>query len=278
MMKNQEKARSVIASFTVLMLTLCTVTMIGLLAIIPFFLSQDALTEAMEKSTFSSNVYDEWLAKSKDIATQYGVDEEVVEGIVPQTKMEADIRLTLQETSLDEDPFIDTLALSQELRRRLVVFMESQELTLTSEVQAGIDELVDLITDDYIRSATIPYYDLFLSARSRIDIPSRNLSIILFLLIVSLAYFLNRLLPRRRWYRSLTTVSLSAGWIYFLIPGYLYVEGFYDRIQIRPYSIQRLAALLFENGLVKLIGVGFVLVLVGSILMYLVLSKKETVA
>ena len=76
----------------------------------------------------------------------------------------------------------------------------------------------------------------------------------------------------------MTTVLLSAGWIYFLIPGYLYVEGFYDRIQIRPYSIQRLAALLLENGLVKLIGVGFVLVLVGSILMYLSLSKKETMA
>jgi len=277
-MKNQEKARSVIASFTVLMLTICTVTMIGLLTITPFFLSQNALTEAMEKSTFSSNVYDEWLAKSKDIATQYGVDEEVVNGLISQTKMEEDIHLTLQETNLDGDPFIDTLSLSQELRSRLVAFMESQGLTLTSEVQTGIDELVDLVTDDYIRSATIPYYDLYLSARDRIGIPSRNLSIILFLLIVSLAYFLDRLLPRRQWYRSMTTVVLSTGWIYFLIHGYLYVEGFYDRIQIRPYSIQRLAALLLENGLVKLIGVGFVLVLVGSILMYLSLSKKETVA
>ena len=277
-MKNQEKARSVIASFTVLMLTICTVTMIGLLVITPFFLSQNALTEAMEKSTFSSNVYDEWLVKSKDIATQYGVDEEVVNSLISQTKMEEDIGLTLQETNLDGDPFIDTLSLSQELRSRLVAFMESQGLTLTSEVQAGIDELVDLVTDDYIRSATIPYYDLYLSARDRIGIPARNLSIILFLLIVSLAYFLARLLPRRQWYRSMTTVVLSTGWIYFLIPGFLYVEGFYDRIQIRPYSIQRLAALLLENGLVKLIGVGFVLVLVGSILMYLSLSKKETVA
>lgn len=277
-MKNQEKTRNLIASFTVLMLILCSVVWIGLLTINPFFLSQDALTEAMEKSTFSFNVYDEWLTKSKDIATQYGVDEKVVEGVVPQTKMEADIRLTLQETSLDEDPFIDTLSLSQLLRSRLVAFMESQELTLTSEIQTGIDELVDLITDDYIRSATIPYYDLFLSARNRTEIPSRNLSIILLLLIVSLAYFLDRLLPRSQWYRSMTTVVLSTGWIYFLIPGYLYLEGFYDRIQIRPYSIQRLAALLLENGLVKLIGVGFVLVLVGSILMYLTLSKKETVA
>ena len=277
-MKNQEKARSIIASFTVLMLTLCTVVWIGLITINPFFFSQDAMTEAMVKSSFTNNVYDEWVAKSKDIATQYGVDEEIIEGIVSLEKMESDIQLTLHETSLDGDPYIDTLNLSQELRSRLVAFMEEQELTLTSEVQAGIDELVTLITDDYIRSATIPYYDLYLSARDRIGIPSRNLSIILFLLIVSLAYFLDRLLPRRQWYRSMTTVLLSAGWIYFLIPGYLYVEGFYDRIQIRPYSIQRLAALLLENGLVKLIGVGFVLVLVGSILMYLSLSKKETVA
>lgn len=277
MMKNQEKARSVIASFTVLMLTLVTVLLIGLLTIAPFFLSQDALTEAMGKSTFGSSVYDEWLVKSKDIATQYGVDEEVVEDLVSKAKMEEDIRLTLHESSLDGDPFIDTLSLSQELRERLIAFMESQELTLTSEVQTGIDELVGLITDDYIRSATIPYYDLFLSARNRIAIPSRNLSIILLLLIVSLAYFLARLLPHRQWYRSMTTVVLSAGWIYFLIPGFLYVEGFYDRIQIRPYSIQRLSAVLLENGLVKLIGVGLVSVLVGSILMYLASSKKETV-
>ncbi len=277
-MKNQEKARSIIASFTVLMLTLCIVVWIGLITINPFFFSQDAMTEAMVKSSFSNNDYDEWVAKSKDVATQYGVDEEVVEGIVSKEKMESDIQLTLHKTSLDGDPFIDTLELSRELRSRLVAFMESQELTMTSEVQAGIDELVTLITDDYIRSATIPYYDLYLSARNRIEIPSRNLSIILFLLIVSLAYFLYRLLAQKRWNRSLTTALLSTGWIYFLIPGYLYVEGFYDRIQIRPYSIQRLAAVLLENGLVKLIGVGFVLVLVGSILMYLALSKKETVA
>lgn len=277
-MKNQEKARSIIASFTVLMLTLCTVVWIGLITINPFFFSQDAMTEAMVKSSFTNNVYDEWVAKSKDIATQYGVDEEIIEGIVSLEKMESDIQLTLHETSLDGDPYIDTLNLSQELRSRLVAFMEEQELTLTSEVQAGIDELVTLITDDYIRSATIPYYDLYLSARNRIDTPSRNLSIILFLLIVSLAYFLYRLLAQKQWNRSVTTVLLSTGWIYFLIPGYLYVEGFYDRIQIRPYSIQRLAAVLLENGLVKLIGVGFVLVLVGSILMYLALSKKETVA
>lgn len=277
-MKTQEKARSIIASFTVLMLILCSVVWIGLLTINPFFFSQDAMTEAMEKSSFTKNVYDEWLAKSEDIATQYGVDEEIIEGIVSLEKMESDIQLTLHETSLDGDPYIDTLNLSQELRSRLVAFMEEQELTLTSEVQAGIDELVTIITDDYIRSATIPYYDLYLSARNRIEIPSRNLSIILFMLIVSLAYFLYSLLAQKQWNRSLTTVLLSTGWIYFLIPGYLYVEGFYDRIQIRPYSIQRLAAVLLENGLVKLIGVGFVLVLVGSILMYLTLSKKETVA
>ncbi len=193
-------------------------------------------------------------------AVLYGVDAEYLNEPFTQEKMKEDIFRSTRLMFDGETPdfFLDEL--SDDVKAHLIAYANDNNITLTIEVEAGIDELTASLVKDYTRIMQVPLFKNFVSVKVVFD---RIFWIALSGLVVFgglIGWMLMKLYKNKhRGLRMMSHATSAAGLMSLIILVPMYFSRFYERIQIRPRFFNLLLSEIIESalGVSILIAVGW---------------------
>lgn len=270
----RETLRWTIAAFTSFISILLMTLLIGNVMTSLTLMNRSTIDTAIQTSDFVSNSYEELRVRSGHILAEYGATSDLIDPIFTKEQFASDLQTSIDASYQNIDADITFSKQKNDLHIALEGFIQSERLTYTVEIDAGIEELIKRIEQTYRSSATIPYFGLFQTLRQKYTSYSPYLYLGLFVLLFGSLVFLYGILKLKSFLKTSVLLFASCGWIYILIPGFLLYNGFYDRISIRPMSIQRLVASLAKNILFGFLGVGLSLILI-STLIYMYLNRRK---
>jgi len=267
--------RWAIAAFTSFVSVLLMTLLIGNVVTSLILLNRFTIDAAVNDSDFMSNSFEEFQVRSGHIFVEYGAPSELIDPIFTKQQFSSDIHKSINASYQNIEPDISFVTQRNDLHIALKGFIQSEGLTYTDEVDAGIDELIQRIEQAYHSSATIPYFHLYQTLRQKYLHYAPYLYLGLFVLLFGSLFFLYKLLNRRSFLKTSVLLFASCGWTYILVPGFLLINGFYDRFAIRPMSIQRLIAIFARNTLLGFLGSGFLLILISMLIDYTLNRKRR---
>lgn len=272
---NRTTLRWAIAAFTSFVSVLLMTLLIGNVVTSMILLNRFTIDAAVNDSDFISNSYEEFQVRSGHISMEYGAPSELIDPILTKQQFSSDVRKSIDASYRNSEPDISFAMQRNDLHVALKGFIQSEGLTYTDEVNAGIDELIQRIEQAYRSSATIPYFHLYQGLRQKYVDYAPYLYLGLFVLLFGSLVFLYKLLKRRSFLKTSVLLFASCGWTYILVPGFLLINGFYDRLAIRPMSIQRLIAIFARNTLLGFLGSGILLILISMLIDYILNRKRR---
>lgn len=255
----------------VMSLTL-TLTIASIVSAVTFF----------NPTSFSNSIafvnYDERsseLAKQEaiEIGLLYGVEQKVMENLeIDQYAMQ--VAFIPYPDSISEKVAIELSLLENDVRIALQDYALTQGLSLTQEVQFGIDEMTDEVVDAIKSAITIPLHQSFFNLIASFQKVFYPVIIILMIVLLIQQQILYRL-DRRNHSRNIAYTLLTSGWMMILVPGLLLFGGFYRRIMLYPDYFRDLLIRHFEVTLWGALFAGGILMVTGSIWFVLYLRKTK---
>jgi len=249
MNNNNERLRLPIAYLTSFVLSILLTVLVALFVFKQTFFTQQAVFKAFDQSSYVNIARESLIENSKEIIIQYGVDESIIDDLYNPIQFEEDLKGSLQSIWTKQVYQIDSSILDTEIKARLNQFLVNQGLTITTEVQVGIDEASQLIIDEYQKKSTIPLLSAYRSIMVTYEKYLNYSELILGVLLIGLTYFLYRLLSKSKVSLFIGYALATSSWLMFLLALYFRVDGFYTRIQIRPEYINKLLVILGSNTL-----------------------------
>ncbi len=198
-----------------------------------------------------------------EIGLLYGVSEEYPSNIdfVSYAKSLAFISYP---ESVAEKTMEVSISFKQEVSDALQEYALSQGLSLTEEVQFGIDEMTIEVVEAFKAAASIPLHQSFFNLIETFNILLYPVVIILFIILLIQQQILYRL-DRHRHFRNLAYVFVTSGWMMILVPLALLINGTYRQIMIYPDYFLDLLIRHFEITLWGSVISGGLLIVIGSI-------------
>jgi len=270
----RETLRWTIAVFVSFISILLMTLLIGNVVTSMILLNRSTIDTAVNDSDFISNSYEEFYVRSGHILVEYGAPSDLIDPIFTMQQFSSDVHKSIDASYQKIEPDISFSTQKSDLHIALKGFIQSEGLTYTDEVDVGIEELIQRIEQTYRSSASIPYFNLYQTVLQKYVFYAPYLYLGLFVLFFGSLVFLYKLLKRRSFLKTSVLLFASCAWIYILVPGFLLINGFYDRIAIRPMSIQRLIAIFARNTLLVFLGSGILLFLI-SMFIYFTLERKR---
>lgn len=262
-LRNPETLRKGIGLFSTFILSLL-ITLTVLLVILNMSLfSGYGFNQAMKQTDY---VHRNYLALNETVTLrlkQYGIDAIVLDGLFNPEMFENDLRDQFDSVFKQEELSIDYSNITNELDTRLKAFIIEQDLTLTKEVETGLLEIEAIVLEAYRAHTAFPFRNTYLIVYKPFKdlfLPIVGIGLVLSGLLI---YFLKRLLSPNQFLSNLTVAFASCGWMLVLAPAYLYIEGFYKRINLEPEVLKNfievLLGNLFLNSMIVGIGILFIL-------------------
>jgi len=160
--------------------------------------------------------------------------------------------------------------MENKISTNMTAFMVAQDITLTTEVQTGIDEFTKMTLDNYAKSVNIPYFSYYVDVKNKADglILAGSLGLALiggFLISLILGMYKRKL----KALRYIIYSTITTGLLCIIVPVYLLWTKFYERVQITPNYVSQLISSLIFRGLWVFVWLGFGWLILSAILLYL---------
>lgn len=215
------------------------------------------------------------LAKQEavEIGLLYGVEQKVMErlDIDQYAKQVAYIQYP---NNISEKLTIELSLLKSDVLIALQDYALTQGLSLTQEVQFGINEMAYEVVDVIKSAITIPLHQSFFKLIETFQKFYYPLIVIMMIVLVIQQQILYRL-DRRNHSRNIGYMLLMSGWMMILVPGVLLLGGFYRQILIFPDYFRDLLIRHFEVTLWGALFAGGLLLVAGCISSLLYLRKTK---
>ncbi len=245
-------------SYLVMFVTVLTLTLTVLLVAASLsIVSKDRFTQSLTDVQAVARIAEVFKSEVTEIGWLYGVEAEVFDTLDIEGFVEP-IVFTEYPTAVSDIINLSATKLTERLEALLDDFLLSQGLTLTNEVQEGIDELIREAEQSFRKLAVFPLHQNYFNLIQSFD--KAFLSVLLIaLLVLSVQLVILYRLDHRKYRRNLAYVFLSGGWMLTLIPGWMLYSRFYSQIMIYPDY--------FRDFLVRQIEVTLQMILTGGLLM-----------
>lgn len=214
-------------------------------------------------SSFSTSLfevrYDERaaeLAKQEaiEIGLLYGVESSVLERLDFLSYAQPVVFSEFPK-NINENLIRATLLFSEDVNRALIEYAQTLGLSMTVEVEFGINEMTQQVVEAFQQAVAIPlhqsYFNL-ITAFEKIVVPIILISLIVLLVQQQILYRINR----RDHMLHLAYVFASSGWMLIIVPAGLLYSGFYRRIMIYPDYFRDLISHMLETSLWSLVIAG----------------------
>lgn len=231
-----------------------------------------AAITALHPAEFSRSVafvdYDQRSARmakeeASEIGLLYGVSEEYLNNIdfVSFARTLAFIPFpesVAKKTSEVSDSF------KQEVSAALQEYAMVMGLSLTQEVQSGIDEMTVEVVEAFQAAASIPLHQSFFTLIENFN-QVLYPAVIILLIILLIQYQILVQLDRHNRYRNIAYAFVMSGWMMIIAPIVLLLSGAYQKIMIYPDYFRDLLIRHFEVTLWGLVISGGALLVVGGV-------------
>lgn len=176
----------------------------------------------------------------------------------------------------NQDVSISTTELKQRLQTDIRAYATNKKITITPDMQIGIDGFIKTIEEKYVYFTQFPYLHVYVSI---VNLFSKLYWIVLPVLIgliTILSFFVYRLhggWRRRRKYYAYALIG--AGLLSSALPMYMYIGQFVEKINLHPEYMYDLMVVLMRTYLFNNIVIGFVFIVVGILCAFLTIKKRD---
>ncbi len=230
---------------------------------------ENFIIEQIEDVDYAFYVQEYFMEVVESKAILYGVDADYLNEPFTQAKMKEDIFGSTRMLFDRQTPDFFVEELEDDIKAHLIDYAKDHNITLTIEVEAGIDELTQALVKDYTRIMQVPLFKNFVDVKEIFD---RVFWIALSGLLVFagvILWMLMRLYQNKhRGLRMISHTTSAAGLMSLVLLVPLYVSRFYERIQIRPRFFNLLLAEIIESALGVSILIALGWFVVSGILIY----------
>lgn len=245
-------------SYLVIFVTALTLTLTVLLVASSLSLfNKDRFTQSLTDVQAVTRITEVFKSEVTEIGWLYGVEAEVFDALDIEGFVEP-IVYTEYPAAVSDNINLSATKLTERLEALLDDFLLSQGLTLTNEVQEGIDELIREAEQSFRKLAVFPLHQNYFNLIQSFDNAYLSVLLIACLILTVQMWVLYRL-DHRKFRRNYAYVFMSAGWMLTLIPGWMLYSRFYSQIMIYPDY--------FRDFLVRQIEVTLQMILTGGLLM-----------
>ena len=219
--------------------------------------NKDRFTQSLTDVQAVTRIAEVFTSEVTEIGWLYGVEAEVFDALDIEGFVEP-IVYTEYPAAVSDNINLSAIRLTERLEVILDDFLLSQGLTLTNEVQEGIDELIREVEQSFRKFAVFPLHQNYFNLIQSFDKAFLSVLLIGCLILTEQLWVLYRL-DHRKFRRNMAYVFLSGGWMLTLIPGGMLLSRFYRQILIYPDY--------FRDFLIRQIEVTLWTVLIGGLVL-----------
>lgn len=219
--------------------------------------NKDRFTQSLTDVQAVTRIAEVFTSEVTEIGWLYGVEAEVFDVLDIEGFVEP-IVYTEYPAAVSDNINLSAIRLTERLEVILDDFLLSQGLTLTNEVQEGIDELIREAEQSFRKFAVFPLHQNYFNMIRGFDKAFLSVLLIGCLILTVQIWVLYRL-DHRKFRRNMAYVFLSGGWMLTLIPGGMLLSRFYRQILIYPDY--------FRDFLIRQIEVTLWTVLIGGLVL-----------
>ncbi len=183
-------------------------------------------------------------------AVLYGVDVTYLSDAFTTEKMKEDIFRSTRMLFDGQRPDFFVEELSDDLKEHLIAYVDDQGMTLTVEVEAGIDELTGKLVNDYTRIMQVPLFRNYVEAKNQFGRifwwAIAGLSVLIGVIVTLILRLYKH---RHRALRLLSHGTSAVGLMSLIVLVPIYLSKAYQRIQISPRFFNLLLAETIESAL-----------------------------
>lgn len=250
-MNKQEKLRNIIAYIMAFVLSVVLTLTTLLVGVKSTFFHETFILNQLDKSDYSTHVYEYFVDVSESLSILYGVDEEYLLSSFSKEKVEQDILRSMKMTLRNQTPDFFKEDLSNQVEQSLLAYAQSIDLTITTEVQEGISELKDELIKDYARIIQVPLFKNYAQAKGVVDqYIWWAIGALVALSLFLIGFLLKLFRHRHRALRMIAYATIAVGMMNLIILFPVYTSRFYEQIQISPQFFKILITSVVKTSLV----------------------------
>lgn len=234
------------------------------------FFNESVIYDSLNSSDYYPKALEYYSNSTKTLTVLYGVDDSVLQDTTNSVKFKIDVDNCIHTSFYGKKCIIDTESMESKISANMTAFMVAEDITLTTEVQTGIDEFTKMTLDNYAKSVNIPYFSFYVGVKNKADrlILAGTLGLVLiggFLISLILGMYKRKL----KALRYIIYSTITTGLLCIIVPVYLLWSRFYERVQITPDYVSQLISSLIFRGLWLFVWLGFGWLILSAILLYL---------
>ena len=254
-------AKTAISLLASLLLSIFLSVMAIMLSVDLGFATGNSLQIALDDVNYYERVYVDFIDKSEAILIPDGLGKEVLDGVfsVAQFKSDGNAYLDAQLNSTPYQVNLDNY--KENLKANIRDYVEKNELTANGDTDAIIDDIVNVIMDNYVKTISIPYATNIGSIFRTIRMYFIYVfgAMIIFALVA--IWVINKQNPykKNRVFRYLAYATMSGAITTLVPPIYCVVTKFYTKIQLYPQYLYDFIVRYIENGIRIMTVIGVIL-------------------
>ena len=249
-MNQQERLRQIIAYLMAFILSVVLTLSMLLVGIKATIFNDTFILHQLDKSNYSNHVYDYFVDVSESLSILYGVDSEYLLQAFSKEQVETDILRSMRMILRNETPDFFEEQLTDDIKVGIIAFAQSIDLTMTEELEEGMNELTGLLVEDYTRIIQVPLFLNYAQAKQVVDqYIWWGIGAMILLSLFLMGFLLKLYRHRHRSMRLITYAVLAGGLmnLFILVP--VYTSRFYDQIQISPNFFKILIGSIVRSSL-----------------------------
>lgn len=249
-----------------------------LLCVIRFTLMNPSyIISKMDSVEFYENAVTELNRTIKQNAQPAGFELELFDNFVTTADVQEAMKSYVKDGFKGNLKSIDTTGFEQKLSKTIQGYANTNSITITADLQRGIDNFVSANLENYHHFLEFPFLDYYVQGYNLYKRAFLIAAPLMGNLTMVMAYVICRMhKSRRRKKRYLAYGFIGAGLMISAFPLYLIAAKSVERIQLSPQYLYNLIVQLGTNCLYILIIMGILFVLTGVFLTYFKPKKKGT--
>lgn len=236
-MSKQKKGHSSFWISTIIAFLLAIfLTMASYLGGIYFGLFNKALLlDSVNKTSYYNSIMDYTLEKVEALAIPMGLQPEVFDNVFTLDETYAEGKAIMQANLNGKEYTPDTSKVVDRLVSNINIYLNQQNLKITSEQQANITTFANTVANEYAHNLSLPYIKYYTNIRNMF---AKLVYIGMPVLLVLSAFAVFLLLKLHSWlHRALRYIAystLAASLMTAILPIFLLINGSYKHLNISP--------------------------------------------
>lgn len=217
------------------LLTLCFASCLVLIGCELGIFNGRIIVSQLEKTDYYTNVRVAIEENAAELLLPSGLPESIMEGVIDAEEVRHDTENAVRMSLKGQGYKADTRGLEERFRQNIQTYIEENDIALSEETEAGIEQLFKSVKKEYERCMDFPFIKYFVRYRTvfhKLFVPATALFVIMSVVICALLLRLQRW--RHRGMRYINYATLAAGWMIGVMAMIPLASKVYTRINVSP--------------------------------------------